>query len=465
MKFGSAAQGPYGRRPAAILTAVSLIEGAETSIVIGALPFLQDQWHFSDTWGGALATAAAIAGLFALLPAGWMADHLRRGRLLGFVLATWAVLTTLSAVAFAFWAFFLVRVVLGGAALLDNPPATSLLADCYPPAVRGRVFGYQRLANLIGVGLGIAIGGGVGQAFGWRAAFLVMLIPGVVVAYFCWRLPDPPRGALDHAEAEDGVPVAASLVEEMGRATSNESAEHRSAKAELARVREVLRIPSVRYLYIGLTVAFLGFTGIAFWLPTFLERTHDISEGAASAVTAGTALFAGIVGSLLGGNLGDRWVERGGAAKRIELVTIGLLAGSVVLIGAIALPTFALQVIGIAAAAFLFTLSFPNFAAAAADVLPGAVRGTGFAVFTFLLTLGSAIGPLVVGAVSDATGSLGVALAISVIPAIPGAFVVARVRHTIVADIARARSESAPAPAAPSDAPGYASGSEPTIPT
>ena len=232
------------------------------------------------------------------------------------------------------------------------------------------------------------------------------------------------------------------LIEEIELAPRSDPHDSRSVRTELERVRNVLRIPSVRLLYIGLTVAFLGFTGIAFWLPTFLQRTHDISEGAASAVTAGTALFAGIAGSLLGGILGDRWVAKGGPEKRVDLVVIGLLAGSVVLIGAIAIPTFALQVTGIAGAAFLFTLSFPNFAAAAADVLPGAVRGIGFALFTFLLTLGSALGPLVVGAVSDATGSLGVALAISVLPAIPGAFVVARVRHTIAADIARARTET-----------------------
>jgi hypothetical protein len=165
--------------------------------------------------------------------------------------------------------------------------------------------------------------------------------------------------------------------------------------------------------------------------------------------------------------LGDRWTAEGGAARRIDLVTIGLLTGSVVLIGALALPSFALQVTGIAVAAFLFTLSFPNFAAATADVLPGAMRGIGFAVFTFLLTFGSALGPLLVGAVSDVTGSLGVALGISVLPAIPGALVVSRVRRTINGDIDAARGGAPDVPKAgpAGDASGQASGSEPTIPT
>lgn len=441
---------PYGLRPAAVLTSVAFVDGAESSVVIGALPLLQDEWGFSDTWGGALATAAAIAGLFALVPAGWMADHLRRGHLLGFVLATWALFTTASAVAVAFWMFFLIRVVLGAAMHIDNPPANSLLADCYAPGVRGRIFAAQRLAWVIGVGIGIGIGGGVGEALGWRAAFLVMVVPGLVVAWLCWRLPDPPRGALDRGIPADETPQSAAarsaaLLEEMELEPLEEEARAPGLRAELARVRATLRIPTVRMLYIGLTVAFLGFNGLAFWLPTFFERTHDVSEGTAGAVAAVAALIAGIGGSIVGGTLGDRLGVRG-PNRRVGLVAASLLSGGTVLIVAIAIPSFPPQIIGITIAAFLLSASFPNFAASVADVLPGASRGTGFALFTFLLTLGSALGPLIVGGVSDATGSLGVALVVSAVPSLPGALVVLRARSTIADDIARARAQSEPMP-------------------
>jgi MFS family permease len=448
---------PFGWRPAAVLTAVNFVDGAESAVVIGALPFLQDEWGFSDAWAGAIATAAAVAGLIALLPAGWMADHLRRTRVLGLVLASWAVLTTASAAAVAFWMFFLIRVVLGAAMHVDNPPASSLLADSYPPVVRGRVFGYQRVAFVVGTGVGIGIGGGVGDALGWRAAFLVMVIPGLIVAALCWRLPEPARGGLDRAVPAD-APVdggRAALLEEMELGPLDELESRGGARQELARVRETLRIPTIRTLYIGLTVAFLGFNGIAFWLPTFLERTHDISEGAAAGITAGAALIAGLGGSLLGGVLGDRR-ERRATGGRIDLVVISLAVGGVFLLGALLVPTLGPQVLVMLVAAFVLSLSFANFAAAAADVLPARIRGTGFALFTFLLTLGSALGPLVVGAVSDATGSLGVALAVAVLPTLPGAFVVARARTTLAADAAAARASLEP---------GYAAGSEPTTPT
>jgi MFS family permease len=436
---------------------VNFVDGAEGAVVIGALPLLQDEWGFSDAWAGAIATAAAVAGLIALLPAGWMADHLRRTRVLGLVLASWAVLTTASAAAVAFWMFFLIRVVLGAAMHIDNPPASSLLADSYRPAVRGRVFGYQRVAFVVGTGVGIGIGGAVGDALGWRAAFLVMVIPGLIVAALCWRLPDPERGGLDR-DAPDGATGAegpAALLAEMELRPLDELEGGGGIRQELARVRETLRIPTIRTLYIGLTVAFLGFNGIAFWMPTYLERTHDISEGAAAGITAAAALIAGLGGSILGGVLGDRR-ERRFAGGRIDLVVASLAVGGVILIGALAVPTLGPQVLAIGLAAFVLSLSFANFAAATADVLPARIRGTGFAVFTFLLTMGSALGPLIVGGVSDATGSLGFALGVAVLPTVPGAFVVARARATVAADTAAARANLLP---------GYSAGSEPTTPT
>jgi MFS family permease len=227
------------------------------------------------------------------------------------------------------------------------------------------------------------------------------------------------------------------------------------AREELARVREALRIPTIRLLYVGLTVAFLGFNGIAFWLPTYLERTHDISEGAAAGITAGAAIIAGIGGAYLGGLIGDRR-ERGGVGARIDVVVLSLAVGGVILIGALLVPELGPQVVALIAAAFVLSLSFANFAAATADVLPARIRGTGFALFTFLITIGGALGPLVVGGVSEATGSLGLALGICVLPTLPGAFVVARARATAAGDAKAARARAAT---------DYAAGSDPTTPT
>jgi len=415
-----------------VLVSVNLVDGASENIVPGVLPLLQDEWGFGDTLGGAIPTAAALIGLVVLLPAGWMADHLRRTRILAVVVGAWALVTIASALATAFWIFFATRLVLGAANHIDNPSASSLLADYYPARVRGRVFGYQRVANTVGAAFGILVGGVLGQWLGWRAPFLVMVVPGLVVAVACLSLREPERGESERLDAEAARDPAAKLETVAAEPPRLRPREY------LGEVRAVLRIPTIRLLYIGLTVTFMGLNSIAYWLPSFLERTYGLGEGAAAGITGGVGLVAALGGSVVGGVMGDRRaaVARGG---RVTLAGTSLFVGAIGVIVALSLPVLALQMGLALIAAFCILVSVPNFAAATTEVLPARRRGTGFAVFTFVLVAGSALGPLLVGALSDLTGSLRLALMVAALPAIPGSLMVVRARHTIDADAEAAR--------------------------
>jgi MFS family permease len=207
----------------------------------------------------------------------------------------------------------------------------------------------------------------------------------------------------------------------------------------LREFRGVLRIPTVRTIYLGLAVTVLGFTGIAYWLPTYLERDYDLSEGAAAAVTAVVAVTAGIIGAFVGGTLGDR-AEARRAGARIGLTGVALVVGASLLVVAFAIQVLVATAVVACAGATLLSFAFPNMAATAAEVLPARRRGTGFAMFGFLLTLGSAVGPLLIGAISETSGSLQLAIVLAVLPALPGALVVLRGRRTFVADAIAARS-------------------------
>jgi MFS family permease len=410
--------------------------------VPGTLSQLQDEWGFSDTLGGAIPTAALIVGFLALVPAGWMADHLRRVRVLAIVVASWALLTVLSGLAVSFAMFFAVRTALGGASHIDNPVSSSLLADSYPPLARGRVFAVQRLSFVIGTGIGIGVGGLVGEWIGWRAAFLVVVVPGLAVAALVSTLREPVRGAMDSATLDDAAepvlmhePPAAILEEiedtapELGRSGIREY---------LREFVGILRIPTVRTICIGLTVTVVGFTGIAYWLPSYLERDFDMSDGGAATVTAAVAVTAGLIGAIVGGTLGDRFEARR-AGTRITATGVAVLVGSVLLLAGFAVQVLVVTAVVVGLGATLLAAAFPNLAAAAADVLPAARRGTGYAVLGFLLTLGSAIGPLVIGAISELSGSLQLAMLLAVLPALPGSLVVLRGRSTFATDMQSAR--------------------------
>jgi MFS family permease len=452
--------GPSGWKPAAILTSVTLVDAIDQGIVPGTLSLLQDEWGFSDTLGGAIPTAALIVGFLALLPAGWMADHLRRVRVLAIVVASWAMLTVLSGLAVSFVMFFGVRMALGGASHIDNPVSSSLMADFYPPHARGRVFAVQRLSFVIGTGIGIGVGGLVGEWLGWRAAFLAVVVPGLIVAALVASLREPIRGAMDSVTlGGDDAPtaVAAPPVHEPPAAILEEiedTAPVIGASGVRGYLREfvgILRIPTVRTICFGLTVTVVGFTGIAYWLPSYLERDFDMTEGAAAAVTAVVAVTAGLLGAILGGTLGDRF-EQARAGARITATGVAVLIGSALVMIGFAVQVLVFTAIVIGLGATLLAAAFPNLAAAAADVLPASRRGTGFAVLGFLLTLGGALGPLLIGGISELSGSLQLAIVLAVLPALPGSLVVLRGRTTFAADAEAARRAQA-------------AGSLPTTPT
>ena len=408
--------GPYGLAPVLVLVAASFIDGMEANFIPGVLSLLQDHFNFGDTAAGAIPTAMAIAGLIVMLPAGYLADRANRTRLLGIVVASWSVLTLASGLATTFAMFFLIRVVLGSAANINNPLSASLVTDYYPSSSRARVFAFVRAAGYIGLALGIAIGGALGQAFGWRAPFFVMVIPGLVVAFFVLRLTEPPRGGFDPE------PVQVDALQ-------------RGVGALWADVRAVLAVPTLRFLFVGVAVAFAGFNGLGYWLPSFWERQFDLSEGEAAALTGVLALTATMVGFWIGGVLGDRW-HRDRPSGRIDLASGTLLVGGVLLVVSLAVGVLALQVPLLVCAAILIVTGMPSQTAAVADVLPATRRGIGYAVFTFLVAVSSSLGPLVVGIVSDVTGSLRTALIVMALPCIPGALVLARARRPYVRDSA-----------------------------
>jgi predicted MFS family arabinose efflux permease len=406
--------GPYGLAPVLVLVAASFIDGMESNFIPGVLSLLQDEFHFGDTAAGAIPAAMAIAGLFVMLPAGYLADRTNRSRLLAIVVASWSVLTLASGLATTFVMFFAIRVVLGMAANIDNPLSASLVTDFYPASSRARVFAFIRAGGYIGLSIGVALGAVLGQAFGWRAPFFVMVVPGLVVAFFVFRLAEPPRGRFDAGASQD-------------------HALDRGASALWADCRAVLAVPTLRYLFVGVAVAFAGFNGLAYWLPSFWERQFDLSEGQAGGLTGVLGLTATVVGFWIGGVLGDRWhAERPNG--RIELAAVTLVVGGALLAVSFAIGVLALQLPLMLCAAILIVTGLPSQTAAVADVLPAARRGIGYAVFTFLVAVSSALGPLVVGVVSDISGSLQTALIVMAVPCVPGGFVLARARRTYQAD-------------------------------
>src|SRR5688572_9690766 len=151
-------------KPLAVLALVNLVDQTDTNILRGVLPFIEDEFHTSDFQLGALGFAFVFINALATIPAGWLADRVRRTRLIGFTLFSWSGLSALSAAAGSYLQLFGARASLGFGQAIDDPASTSLLADYYPAEVRGRVFSAQQVTSFIGAGIGIGLGGVVGRS-------------------------------------------------------------------------------------------------------------------------------------------------------------------------------------------------------------------------------------------------------------------------------------------------------------
>src|SRR6478752_3241595 len=200
---------PFGWWPAIVIAMVAFIDRVEYNLVAGALPAIQDHFGFGDTLAGAIPTASAIAGVILLLPAGRLADRGRRSSIVGLVVLTWAACSILSGVATTFAIFFASRILLGAAGQLYNPPASSLLADYYPGSARGKAYGLERAGYYMGLPVGVALGGVLAEAVGWRSVFFIVAVPGVLVALLVFTVREPIRGLGDRIDRLRGGAAAA----------------------------------------------------------------------------------------------------------------------------------------------------------------------------------------------------------------------------------------------------------------
>lgn len=412
------------RGPLVALSLVTLVDQVDTSILRGVLPLIQDDFDISDWQLGSLGFAFVFVNALASIPAGWVADRVRRTRLIGFTLLSWSALSLLSALSRSYGQLFVARASLGFGQAIDDPASTSLLADTYPAEVRGHVFSVQQVMTFVGLGLGIGLGGLVGGTFGWQWAFAVVGMPGSALAVLVFRMREPGRGEADGIELPEPERLPVGVLA-------------RSAWSGLrADLRMIFGIRTMRYILVGVSAMLFTVTGVAYWLAVYHERYSGLTEEQAAGAAALVLGSAGILGTFWGGRVADR-VYGDGPAGRITAASTAVLVCMVMFTASIAVPwvplRFAMQFVAVLSAAS----AAPGIRASMMDVTPAHARGVSTSAFALAATVfGTALAPIVVGAISDLTGSLAAAFYVVTPPVVIGTLVFRRAKQTIVDDAA-----------------------------
>lgn len=260
-----------------VLTVVYALNIADRFSISTLIEPIRLELQLSDS-GIAFLTGSALALFYVTvgIPVASLADRANRKNILAISLAVWSGMTALCGVAQNYWHLLLARFGVGIGEAGGTPPSTSILADRFPAARRPMALTIFALGACLGAWLGSSVAGGVTEARGWRAAFLALGIPGLVVALVVWlTVREPARGALDNVSGA------------------------RQASSIRATLLYVSRNRAALHLVIGGTVATFWSWGLMWWTPTFLVRSHQMTVGEAGAVLGQMHLIAGTVGTLL----------------------------------------------------------------------------------------------------------------------------------------------------------------------
>lgn len=434
-----AAGRPTSSWPMWILGLVIMIDQVDQNIVRGAQNAIAKDLSLSDTQVGLLLSSFVLVNGLISVPAGYLADRWHRTRTIGHTVIAWSSITALTAAAPNYGALIGIRSALGFGQAITEPSTASLLADYYPLDRRGKAFSVQQVLVFLGFGIGLAGGGAVSATLGWRWAFLIVGTPGVVIAFFVYRLREPQRGEADRlslgitASGEDDVDVRKGLMDEGFGTFLKELVA--GLKADM---RTILSIPTMRYALVGVSALLFSITAVGAALPPFYERNLGVKAGLAEGYVGAILVLGGIPGVLLGGRLADRFATRIKGA-RMAIPAYCVLAGQTVFVLSYLrlplAPTFALQVLG----AFIISLAVPALRAGLSDAVPANLRGAGFGAFNLVsVLLGQAAAAVIVFTLADLFGNnLRTALLVVSPPVFIGGLVFLRAKDHMDEDAAK----------------------------
>lgn len=388
-------RGLRGNGIIALLAMIYFLHSVDRQIIAVVLEPIKHEFMISDKMLGLVGGLGyGIAFAIACIPIGWIIDRSNRVRLLALLLAIWSSLTALCGFASSFWTLLAARMGVGAAEAGGSPTIMSLISDYFAPARRASAIGACYMSTAFGVGASFLIGSIVATHFGWRAAFFVAGVPGILLSL-----------------------LVVSALREPQRGATEEDAAARAAASDTPGALETLRhIGTNRPLICiaaAITLATLVWTGLWVWCSSLLIRFHGFTLQQAGTAVAAAAIFQA-TGSWLGGRFGDAGVRRFGVPGLGYVAAVAALVSVPFGFGfGFASSTPVALACMCATVLFFGAWQGPGFGMAMGVANPR-MRGSAASFIQLSCNLfGAGVGPFAMGVLSDAwNGDLRRALAV-----------------------------------------------------
>jgi MFS family permease len=360
-----------------ILMVLAFLNYMDRNLLFPAVDDIRNEFGLS--WGqvGMLSSGFFLVYAITAPLAGYLADRLSRKRILLFAVVMWSVVTALSGTAGGFASLLLFRALTGFGEGGYFPTALSLIGDLFEKNQRGKAIALHGVCTTLGGAAGLAVGGVLVGAFGWRMPFFLAIVPGLLLAVVLYvRFEEPTRG---QRESEPPPP------------------------AGVKRRLWIVIVLSTPVLLISLSALAAAFsmTGLLSFLPSFLQNHHHMTAGEAGILT-GVAFAATLLGQLTGGFLSDGLASRITGVRPLLVAVAYLLAAPAVL-GIAYLPAATLAVAAYALTQVGRGFAEPNLYGTVMDSVAVHERGSAQGFLLFMTFAGSTVAPTVAGLLQEVT--------------------------------------------------------------
>jgi MFS family permease len=375
-----------------LLFLLYMFDYIDRMVVTSMFTSIEKDWGISHTQSGLLISAVYWAIVILTFPISILVDRWSRTKTIGIMAIMWSLATALCALTGNFVQLFMARMLIGVGEAGYAPGGSAMISGLYPIGRRARMMGIWNASIPLGSAIGVLLGGIIAVKLGWKHAFGIVAIPGMIVAILFLFVKDYKTVDLSFYDKN-------------------------SNKIKMERkdmVKEFISKPSVLFTYFGMAAVVFVTTSILTWLPTYFEKIRNIPQETAGKMASSVMVLA-LVGAPLGGYLTDRWRKSRNNA-RLLFPALSTLLTSIVLFIALVFLRGSVQYIAFLIFGILIMSFISGAASVTQDVIHPGLRATSYAIAVVVQNLfGASTAPVVMGKIYDLTN---IQTALSILPVI-----------------------------------------------
>jgi len=375
-----------------LLFLLYMFDYIDRMVVTSMFTSIEKDWGISHMQSGMLVSAVYWAIVLLTFPVSILIDRWSRTKTIGVMAIMWSVATALCALTGNFVQLFMARLLIGVGEAGYAPGGSAMISGLYPIDKRAKMMGIWNAAIPLGSAIGVLLGGIIAVKLGWKHAFGIVAVPGLIVAILFLFVKDYKTVDLSFFD----------------KARNKVKMERKDM------IKEFITKPSVIYTYFGMACVVFVTTSMLTWLPTYFEKVRGISQESAGQMASSVMLLA-LIGAPLGGYLTDRWRKTRENA-RLVYPALSTFLSAVVLFIALALLKGTVQYMVLLVFGVLVLSFISGAAAVTQDVIHPGLRASSYAIAVVVQNLlGASTAPIIMGKIYDLTN---IQTALSILPVV-----------------------------------------------